>query len=65
MIIHESDAVVIGAGLAGERAAIEIASSGQKVNIISLVPPRQSHSNAAQGGIQTSLANTDASEGDN
>src|SRR3989344_4771560 len=65
MEIHFSDAVIVGAGLAGERAAIEIASNGFNVNIISLVPPRQSHSNAAQGGVQASLANTKENEGDN
>lgn len=65
MKVHFSDAVIVGAGLAGERAAIEIASRGHNVNIISLVPPRQSHSNAAQGGIQASLANTKSNEGDN
>ncbi|MEK7123513.1 MAG: FAD-binding protein, partial [Patescibacteria group bacterium] len=59
-----SDVVVIGAGLAGERTAIECASKGLSVNIISLVEPRRSHSNAAQGGIQASLANMKESEGD-
>ena len=62
--IHTSQALIVGAGLAGERAAIEIASAGFSVNIISLCPPRQSHSNAAQGGIQASLANTEDGMGD-
>lgn len=57
MKTHVSDAVIVGAGLAGERAAIEIASKGFEVHLISLIPPRQSHSNAAQGGIQASLGN--------
>lgn len=65
MQVHYSDAVIVGAGLAGERTAVEIASKGFKVNIISLIPPRQSHSNAAQGGIQASLVNTKENEGDN
>ncbi len=57
MKTHIADAVVIGAGLAGERAAVEIASKGFEVHLVSLIPPRQSHSNAAQGGIQASLGN--------
>ncbi|MBI2450253.1 MAG: FAD-binding protein [Candidatus Nealsonbacteria bacterium] len=65
MDAYFSDALIIGAGLAGERAAIEIASEGFSVNIISLVPPRQSHSNAAQGGVQASLNNTKETADDN
>ena len=65
METYISDALIIGAGLAGERAAIEIASKGFTVNIVSLVPSRQSHSNAAQGGIQASLNNTKETEDDN
>ncbi len=57
MQIFDYDVVVIGAGLAGERAAIEAHRSGASVVLISLVQPRQSHSNAAQGGIQCSLDN--------
>ncbi|HDS30975.1 MAG TPA: FAD-binding protein [Firmicutes bacterium] len=57
MHIYDYDVVVIGAGLAGERAAIEANRQGANVAIISLVQPRQSHSNAAQGGIQCSLDN--------
>lgn len=62
--VYFSDVVIVGAGLAGERAAIECALKGLSVNIISLVEPRCSHSNAAQGGIQASLANMKESEGD-
>ena len=43
MKIREYDVVVVGAGLAGERAAIEAKLNGANVAIISLVPPRQSH----------------------
>ncbi len=59
------DVLVVGAGLAGERAAIESASKGQDVIILSLVPPRRSHSTAAQGGCQASLGNCAMGEGDN
>ncbi|HRP87428.1 MAG TPA: FAD-binding protein, partial [Gammaproteobacteria bacterium] len=47
-----TDVLVIGAGLAGERCAIEAAAAGH-----SLVPPRRSHSCAAQGGMQAALGN--------
>ncbi len=61
---HITDALVIGAGLAGERAAIEAALAGHEVIILSLVPPRRSHSTAAQGGMQASLGNCCKGEGD-
>jgi fumarate reductase flavoprotein subunit len=62
---HISDVLVIGAGLAGERVAIEAASRGHTVTILSLVPPRRSHSTAAQGGMQASLGNVAMGYGDN
>jgi fumarate reductase flavoprotein subunit len=62
---HISDVLVIGAGLAGERVAIEAAMYGHQVTILSLVPPRRSHSTAAQGGMQASLGNVAMGYGDN
>lgn len=62
---HISDVLVIGAGLAGERVAIEAALQGHQVTILSLVPPRRSHSTAAQGGMQASLGNVAMGYGDN
>lgn len=59
-----TDVLVIGAGLAGERTAIEIASRGLQGIILSLVPPRRSHSTAAQGGMQAALGNMLKSQGD-
>ena len=60
-----SDSVlVIGGGLAGERCAIEAAAAGHEATILSLVPPRRSHSCAAQGGMQASLGNCVKAEGD-
>ncbi len=59
-----SDVLVIGAGLAAERSAIECASAGLNVIILSLVPPRRSHSTAAQGGMQASLGNIAMGKGD-
>ena len=60
-----TDVLVIGGGLAGERCAIEAAAAGQEAMILSLVPPRRSHSCAAQGGMQASLGNCVKAEGDN
>jgi fumarate reductase flavoprotein subunit len=58
------DLLCIGAGLAGERVAVEGASHGFKSLCLSLVPPRQSHSSAAQGGMQAALGNCAMGEGD-
>jgi fumarate reductase flavoprotein subunit len=59
-----TDVLVIGAGLAGERTAVEVASHGFRAILLSLVPPRRSHSIAAQGGMQAALGNMAMSEGD-
>ncbi len=45
------DAVIVGAGGAGMRAALQLAHSGQKVALISKVFPTRSHTVSAQGGI--------------
>ncbi len=47
--------MVIGAGLAGMRAAIAARANGANTAIISKVHPVRSHSNAAQGGINAAL----------
>ena len=46
---------MIGAGLAGQRAALAAAEQGVSVGIVSKVHPVRSHSNAAQGGINAAL----------
>ena len=51
----EHDVLVIGAGLAGMRAAIAARAGGADAAIISKVHPVRSHSNAAQGGINAAL----------
>jgi len=59
-----TDLLCVGAGLAGERAAIEVASQGFDIILLSLVPPRRSHSCAAEGGMQAAMGNTAMSQGD-
>ncbi len=56
------DVLVIGAGLAGQRAALAAAEQGVDVGIISKVHPVRSHSNAAQGGINAALQEDDSWE---
>jgi succinate dehydrogenase / fumarate reductase, flavoprotein subunit len=56
------DVLVIGAGLAGQRAALAAAEQGASVGIISKVHPVRSHSNAAQGGINAALQAEDSWE---
>lgn len=53
------DAVIIGAGGAGMRAALQMANSGLKVALISKVFPTRSHTVSAQGGITAALGNSD------
>ncbi|MBU4267248.1 MAG: succinate dehydrogenase flavoprotein subunit [Acidobacteria bacterium] len=54
---HKIDTVIVGAGLAGLRAALEVAKSGLAAAVISKVYPTRSHSGGAQGGIAAALAN--------
>ncbi len=58
----QHDVLVIGAGLAGQRAALAAAEGGASVGIISKVHPVRSHSNAAQGGINAALNPEDSWE---
>ena len=51
----DHDVLVIGAGLAGMRAALSAQANGADVAIVSKVHPVRSHSNAAQGGINAAL----------
>ncbi len=65
MKIFYTDTLVIGGGLAGLRLAIATKKAGHKTTVLSLVPVKRSHSAAAQGGMQASLANSVMSKGDN
>jgi succinate dehydrogenase / fumarate reductase flavoprotein subunit len=55
-LVHEFDAVIVGAGGAGLYAALE-ASKGSKTAVISKLYPSRSHTGAAQGGIGAALGN--------
>ena len=65
MKVVYTDVLVIGGGLAGLRIAIGAKRRGHDAIVLSLVPPKRSHSAAAQGGMQASLANVIKGEGDN
>jgi succinate dehydrogenase / fumarate reductase flavoprotein subunit len=56
------DVLIIGAGLAGQRAALAAAQAGATVAIMSKVHPVRSHSNAAAGGINAALNPEDSWE---
>jgi succinate dehydrogenase / fumarate reductase, flavoprotein subunit len=51
------DVLVVGAGLAGMRAAIEAFDAGADVALLSKIHPVRSHSGAAEGGINAALGN--------
>ena len=65
MQIIYTDVLVIGGGLAGQRAAIGAKRRGLETIVLSLVPAKRSHSAAAQGGMQASLGNCLGAAGDN
>ena len=65
MKIVYTDVLVVGGGLAGLRVGIGARRRGHDVVVLSLVPPKRSHSAAAQGGMQASLANVVKGAGDN
>ncbi|MDH5286730.1 MAG: fumarate reductase flavoprotein subunit [Betaproteobacteria bacterium] len=65
MKVVYTDVLVIGGGLAGLRLAIAAKRRGHDALILSLVPPKRSHSKAAQGGMQASLGNVIKGQGDN
>jgi succinate dehydrogenase / fumarate reductase, flavoprotein subunit len=61
--IHEYDVVIIGGGLTGLRAALQVTRAGRSCAIVSKVHPLRSHSVAAQGGMNASLGNVPGPEG--
>ncbi len=54
------DAVIVGGGGAGLRAALQLAQANLKVAVVSKVYPTRSHTVSAQGGIAASLGNVSA-----
>ena len=57
MSVRKFDAVVVGAGGSGLRAALQLSNAGLKVAVLSKVFPTRSHTVAAQGGVGASLGN--------
>jgi succinate dehydrogenase / fumarate reductase flavoprotein subunit len=55
---HSFDAIIVGAGGAGLRAALELGQIGS-VAVLSKLYPTRSHTGAAQGGISAALGNTE------
>jgi len=62
--MREHDVIIVGGGLAGCRAAVEIARIDPSLNvaIVAKTHPIRSHSVAAQGGIAASLKNVDTQD---
>jgi len=61
MVVNR-EVVVVGAGLAGMRAALEAKANGAEVAVISKIHPVRSHSGAAQGGINAAIKPEDSWE---
>lgn len=57
IVDHEYDAVVVGAGGAGLRAAMGLSEAGFKTACVTKLFPTRSHTVAAQGGINAALGN--------
>ncbi len=60
--IYTYDAIIVGAGLAGNAAARELQTAGKKVAVITKLHPLRSHSGAAQGGINAAFSDEDSVE---
>ncbi|MCK2183733.1 succinate dehydrogenase flavoprotein subunit [Halomonas getboli] len=56
------DAIIIGGGGSGLRAALELAKSGKKTAVLSKVFPTRSHTVSAQGGITCAIASADPND---
>ena len=57
--VRKYDAVIVGAGGAGLRAAIQLSESGLSTAVLTKVFPTRSHTVAAQGGVAASLGNSE------
>ncbi len=58
--MRRHEVVVVGAGLAGQRAALAAVEAGREVAIVSKLHPLRSHSGAAQGGINAAVGAEDS-----
>ena len=58
--MQRHDVVVVGAGLAGQRAALAALRAGCDVGLVSKLHPLRSHSGAAQGGINAAVGKEDS-----
>ena len=58
--MRSHDVVVVGAGLAGQRAALAAVEAGKDVALVSKLHPLRSHSGAAQGGINAAVGKEDS-----
>ncbi|MGZ7049883.1 MAG: FAD-binding protein, partial [Methanobacterium sp.] len=56
-LIHHHDVLIIGGGLTGLKAALQVSNAGGNVGVVTKVHPLRSHSVAAQGGMNASLGN--------
>jgi L-aspartate oxidase len=61
-VFLETDFIVLGSGVAGLRSAIEIASSGQRVTVLTKDKASESNSEYAQGGVAVVLSDDDGVE---
>jgi succinate dehydrogenase / fumarate reductase flavoprotein subunit len=61
--LHHHDVIIIGGGLTGLRAALQLSRTGCSCALLSKVHPLRSHSVAAQGGMNASLGNVPGTEG--
>jgi len=61
--ISSWDVVIVGGGLTGLRAALQVSRAGLAVAVISKVHPLRSHSVAAQGGMNAALGNVKGEDG--
>jgi len=59
---YEFDAVIVGGGGAGLRAALELGNQGLSVAVVSKVYPLRSHTVSAQGGINAALGNVESDD---
>lgn len=63
LTIHYHDVLVIGGGLTGLRASLQVSNAGINVAVVTKVHPLRSHSVAAQGGMNASLGNVQGEGG--